>query len=192
MTYAIKDFIHMNYMDDISLCDDIIEFHKNVPDKRPGLSGNGKLDTTVKDSTDTTLNLNTDLFMRYLNEIKKSFILYQNNFKYCEGLDPYGLIENVNVQHYKPNQAFYEWHCERKTANNNRHLVFMTYLNDVTDGGETEFYYQKFKVQPKKGLTLIWPVEWTYMHRGISSPTEHKYITTGWVSFFKKDEGIIQ
>ena len=31
----------------------------------------------------------------------------------------------------------------------------MTYLNDIKDGGETEFYYQKLKVKPEKGLTLI-------------------------------------
>jgi prolyl 4-hydroxylase len=186
MTYGIKDFIHMNYIDDISLCDDIIEFHKNAPRKWQGIAGN-KVDITVKDSTDTELNFNTDLFMRYLNELKKSFKLYENNFMLSRGTDPYGLIEKVNVQHYKPNQAFHEWHCERKNVDNNRHLVFMTYLNDVTDGGETEFYYQRFKVKPKKGLTLIWPVDWTYTHRGIKSPTQDKYIVTGWLSFIPKE-----
>ena len=191
MTYAIKDFIHMNYMDDISLCDDIIEFHKNEPNKWHGRAGN-KVDTTVKDSTDTVLNFNADLFMRYLNEIKKSFNLYENNFMYSKVKELYALVESVNVQHYRPNQAFYDWHCERKNVDNNRHLVFMTYLNDVADGGETEFYYQRFKVKPKKGLTLIWPVDWTYTHRGISSPTEHKYITTGWVSFIKKDQEVVR
>jgi len=191
MTYAIKDFIHMNYMDDISLCDDIIEFYKNEPNKWHGRAGN-KVDTKVKDSTDTVLNFNADLFMRYLNEIKKSFILYENNFMYSKVKELYALVENVNVQHYKPNQAFYDWHCERKNVNNDRHLVFMTYLNDVADGGETEFYYQRFKVKPKKGLTLIWPVDWTYTHRGISSPTEHKYITTGWVSFIKEDQEVVR
>ena len=54
----------------------------------------------------------------------------------------------------------------------NRHLVFMTYLNDVFDEGGTEFFYQKIKAQPRKGLTLIWPVDWTHLHRGIVSPSE--------------------
>mgnify|MGYP001271300870 CR=1 FL=1 len=38
-----------------------------------------------------------------------------------------------------------------------RVLVFMTYLNDVTDEGETEWYYQRVKVKPRKGLTVIDP-----------------------------------
>jgi tryptophan synthase alpha subunit len=67
-----------------------------------------------------------------------------------------------------------------------RHLVFMTYLNDITDQGETEFYYQQLKVKPEKGLTLMWGVDWTFTHRGIVSPTQEKYITTGWLSFIKE------
>ena len=59
----------------------------------------------------------------------------------------------------------------------------MTYLNDVNDGGETEYYYQKVKIKPVKGLTLIVPVDWTFTHRGIVSLTETKYIVTGWFSY---------
>ena len=46
----------------------------------------------------------------------------------------------------------------------------MTYLNDVNDYGETEFYYQKLKIKPEKGKTVIWCADWTHTHRGISSP----------------------
>ena len=59
----------------------------------------------------------------------------------------------------------------------------MTYLNDVENGGETEFYYQKIKVKPEKGLTLIWSADWTFMHRGITTINEDKYIITGWFEF---------
>ena len=66
-----------------------------------------------------------------------------------------------------------------------RHLVFMTYLNDVDDEGHTEFYHQKLKVKPRKNLTLIWPTDWTFTHRGIASPTQEKYITTGWLNYLE-------
>ena len=56
----------------------------------------------------------------------------------------------------------------------------MTYLNDVTDGGETEWAYQDTKIKPKKGLSVIWPSEFTHMHRGVPSKTQEKYIVTGW------------
>ena len=59
----------------------------------------------------------------------------------------------------------------------------MTYLNDVTDGGETDFFYQRIKIPPKKGLTVIWPADWTYTHRGIPSKTQDKFIVTGWFNY---------
>jgi hypothetical protein len=59
----------------------------------------------------------------------------------------------------------------------------MTYLNTIKDGGETEFLYQKIKFKPKKGLSLIWPTDFTHTHRGIPSPTEEKMIVTGWLNF---------
>ena len=64
-----------------------------------------------------------------------------------------------------------------------RHLAFMTYLNDVNEGGETEFFYQEAKIRPRKGLSLIWPTDWTHTHRGVPAPKEQKTIVTGWLKF---------
>ena len=69
-----------------------------------------------------------------------------------------------------------------------RHLVFMTYLNDISDEGETEWKHQGLKVKPEKGLTVIWPADWTYTHKGIPSHSETKYIATGWYNFFIEGE----
>ena len=35
----------------------------------------------------------------------------------------------------------------------------------------------------EKGLTVIWPSEWTFTHRGIKAVKEDKYIITGWYVF---------
>jgi len=69
--------------------------------------------------------------------------------------------------------------------NTNRVLVFMTFLNDVDDGG-TEFFYQNITAPAVKGLTLIWPPYFTHVHRGQISNTKEKYILTGWYAFDKK------
>jgi hypothetical protein len=84
-----------------------------------------------------------------------------------------------------PGEGFYEWHCERGGyPASHRVLVYMTYLNDVENGG-TEFKFQKIKIDAKKGLTLIWPSDFTHTHRGIISNEEEKYIITGWFSFIE-------
>ena len=59
----------------------------------------------------------------------------------------------------------------------------MIYLNDVTDGGHTEFLNQKKKYQPRTGDVLIWPAYFTHTHRGITSKSQTKYIATGWFNF---------
>ena len=59
----------------------------------------------------------------------------------------------------------------------------MIYLNDVTEGGYTEFPTQNKLLQPRSGDMIIWPAYWTHPHRGIASKTQTKYIMTGWYSF---------
>jgi prolyl 4-hydroxylase len=186
------NFIYTTFLEDISICDTLIQFHKDCPNKRPGLVGSG-VRPEIKNSTDVTINnihfplIKNPQLLRYHQQLVKVLNNYANMFPYSKNEYMYQQIkEPYNIQHYAPSQGFYSWHCERGDTHPEtvlRHLVFMTYLNDVTDGGETEFYYQKLKIKPEKGKTVIWPADWTYTHRGITSTTQEKYIVTGWVSF---------
>jgi hypothetical protein len=60
----------------------------------------------------------------------------------------------------------------------------MVYLNTVDDQGGTQFYYQNHIEKPEQGKLLIWPSDWTHLHRGVASPTEKKYIFTGWYTHY--------
>jgi hypothetical protein len=185
-------FIGAGYFEDLSVCDELIDYFQKNPDLLiEGKSARG-LNTEVKKSLDCCLEyIDPSLREKYFEQLKKVLILYKKNYNYCDEMcAPWGIVDQPNFQKYEPGGGFYSWHSERNGATIPmafRHLVFMTYLNDVTDGGETEFFYQKLKVQPKKGLTLIWPADWTHTHRGITSPTQTKYIVTGWYSFIPKD-----
>lgn len=180
------NFIGQTYIDDLSLCDEIIDFYKQSKNKIDGETTKG-IDKSIKDSTDVMIDWKKDeIALKYIAALETPTRQYIQEYKYCDAYAPWSVIETINIQHYNPNGGYHSWHTER--SNNNypvasRHLAFMTYLNDVNDGGETEFYYQKLKVTPKKGRTLIWPADWTHTHRGIPSPTEEKYIITGWFNF---------
>ena len=87
-----------------------------------------------KDSMDCILE--SPLLDKYLNSLQNVMNTYMEKFPMSKSEAAWGIVENVNIQHYKPNQGFKSWHTERSCANNNRHLVFMTYLNDVMDGGK--------------------------------------------------------
>ena len=185
----MNNFILENTID-LSICDDVIEYHKNSDEKQTGKiyesDGTQSADPNFKISTDVILPPG-DLATKYIVELHGCVKKYIEKYSYAGYYGKWSINEPINIQHYKPNEGFFSWHTER-TSNSIpgafRVLVFMTYLNDVDDGGETEFFHQNIKVKPKKGKTLIWPADWTHTHRGITSPTQEKYIVTGWFSYF--------
>jgi hypothetical protein len=180
------NFIGSSYIKEDSLCDRIISYFEGNPSRGPGEVGNNnEIDTDRKDSTDLTFE--GPLLSEYIHHLSECIGQYKEMYKYCDkDIQPWSIWPNVNIQRYNPGQGYKLLHCERNCGYgyvSRRHLVFMTYLNDVTDGGETFFYHQDLKIKPKKGLTLIWPADWTHTHCGIVSPTQTKYIVTGWISF---------
>ena len=180
-----------------TICDDLISYFKDHPSKTVGVvSDDGKrsIRKDIKDSTDLAIAVGENTLVdSYVNEAQVCLDKYKKDYKYADkGQGSYKIVEHINIQHYSPGQAFHKWHCERSGLGDSlRHLVFMTYLNDVTDKGGTEFYYHNICIAPKKGLTLIWPVDWTFTHRGIPSPTQEKYIITGWYSYANTNEGVL-
>jgi hypothetical protein len=188
---SLNNFISGYYWKDISALDQISNYFKSNTKiaNRGSLIKNGvsTVVTDKKDSYDMQLPPphEYEFSKIYFENLQETLNLYLN--KYQAANDCSAFNANIpNIQFYKPGGHFNKWHCERSSGNPNivfRHLVFMTYLNDVEDCGETEFFYQKIKVKPEKGLTLIWPTDWTHTHRGVPSLTEEKMIVTGWFSF---------
>ena len=88
------------------------------------------------------------------------------------------------VQKTKIGGGYHIWHyesCSREICN--RLLTWMVYLNDVQEGGETEFLYQHMRVKPEQGTLVIWPAAFTHTHRGNPPLSNEKYIVTGWTEF---------
>tara|TARA_R110000782_G_scaffold64923_1_gene132196 strand:+ start:122 stop:784 length:663 start_codon:yes stop_codon:yes gene_type:complete len=180
----MPDFIHTVQMLDTSLCDDLVDYyHKSGEYKQKGVVSGG-LRPDSKTSTDVTIfpNSTDKTIVTYLEFVNQALGSYKETFDAF--MYPVCFAEGMNIQYYEPGEGFPKWHCERgMNQSNQRALAFMTYLNDVTDGGETEWLYQEKKLQAKKGLTAIWPTDFTHTHRGIISPTQTKIIITGWFNY---------
>jgi len=182
------NFIYQEYISELSLCDELIEYHSQSEKHRGYVlakDGSLEIDLNTKDSFDVNL-ADDSLAIDYFGDLNKIILSYIEKYPYCASGNQWSLVEPVVIQHYSPGGGFKKWHTERNgfgLNNLKRHLVFMTYLNDVTDEGGTEFLHQNKVFTPKKGLTLIWPADWTHTHRGVVSPSQDKYIITGWLSF---------
>lgn len=186
-----NNFIDGYYLSDLSICDDLIQLFENSNNKKLGITSDG-VNKKIKDSSDLSLNTIVDVFKhnvlkKYFNELNQIINLYKKKYIFCDKyVANWGLQEVFNIQKYKPSQGYHQFHCESCNINSmKRHLVWMTYLNDVKLGGETEWYYQKLKIKPEKGLTFIWGADWTFTHKGHTTINEDKYIITGWYEFKK-------
>ena len=89
-----------------------------------------------------------------------------------------------NIQKYYPGQGYHHKHCENgDKASSHRVLVWMFYLNTVTDDGGTYFTTYDRITDAVEGRLVIWPAYWTHTHCGVVSNTQIKYIITGWFVF---------
>ena len=176
-------------------CENMIDLFKKSPSKFAGTVGINQLDAVVdlekKSSTECTYDIHDPVLIDYCKELQTVLVDYMEKYPFCNSYGAFTIKEPVKIQFYKPNQSYSTYHTERGSCffpNNNRHLVFMTFLNTVTDGGGTEFFHQNLVTEATQGKTLIWPADWTHTHRGVMSPTQEKYIITGWYSFYEKSQ----
>ena len=173
------------------ICDKLIAFYESAK----GTHGKDKLNGLMGDPPRYTPKLKTSeesFYMSfptyYTNALEKIVNNYKKKYLYVnDGQFKWGVYEPIKIQKYYPGQSYRIYHYENTghPGHLRRHLVFMTYLNNVKSGGETEWLYQKFKVKPQKGLTVVWPAIWTHTHRGKPAPKELKYICTGWYDYIK-------
>jgi len=135
-----------------------------------------------------TSAINTEACQIILNDYINCF--WENVYK--KYVDEYDILKkaaehrvyNVKMQRTKPGQAFSNWHFEQMSRYTSmRILTFITYLNDIDEGGETEFLYYPKRIKPKKGRTILFPGSFSHTHRGNQPLKETKYILTGWVDY---------
>ena len=177
----------------LDLCDDIISYYKN--------NGNDVYSSGIADNDSPRIKLNTSL--RVSNEL----ILYHNKNttkglydKLIDSIMPItnkwinnhpavnqqlgsAYYEDVHILRYEPNKGHYGYHSDDDGPTvDNRVLSIIIYLNDVSEGGETEFaYIDVSPIKPSKGDVLVFPSGWTHLHKGNMPISNSKYICVTWL-----------
>lgn len=84
-------------------------------------------------------------------------------------------ISGFVIERIDPGQGF-NWHIDSGPMNSyDRFLSVLIYLNDIDEGGQTEFRFQDFKYTPRAGSLLMFPPYWTHIHRGAPPVSKTKY-----------------
>ena len=186
-------FEDLIYVQDNSLepdfCKKVIEKFEKDDRKKKGLTGpDGEYKPDIKKSTDLKISgidgweEEDDVFFHSLQNGLKNYNDHCNNIhSMLTFVYPNQSDTGYNIQRTKPGE-FYIWHDDFTYSNcyGARMVTFIWYLNDIEEGGYTEFVGGK-KIQPKTGRLLLFPSSWEYVHRGYPPKNKTKYITTGWL-----------
>lgn len=181
------------------MCKKIIElYEKDTQLKYDGVIGIG-VNKNIKHTTDLIIPFEESWedINKYLNdELQKHVKIYINgiedkpNFK---GPNNYGMdyqhldynlvqLNNFHIQKYDKQVGKYVYHDDYTVINNHsRSLTYLWYLNDVDEGGETEFFGGSHHIKPETGKLLLFPSVWCFPHRGNMPISSCKYIVTGWL-----------
>jgi len=173
---------------DKEFCDYIISEFLKEKNIHPGCTSKG-LDTNIKKTTDFHLKNNsseiwTQIDKKLYEGLNKCLSKYRNKY---EAFKIFTEISDTGfqVQHYIKNEGFYIYHHDFLVDKEKyRILTFLFYLNDVDEGGETEFLYNRLKVKPKTGKCILFPASWTFPHRANIPLSNDKFIVTGWLHIF--------
>ena len=110
--------------------------------------------------------------------------IYSEKYGALNSLATYAFSESIKIQKTNPSEGYHIWHCEHGSiATGRRLMLVMLYLNDIEEGGETEFLYQSVRIKPTVGTILLCPGSWTHTHRGNPPLTGSKYVMNTWMEF---------
>jgi Rps23 Pro-64 3,4-dihydroxylase Tpa1-like proline 4-hydroxylase len=136
-------------------------------------------------STDTSVNNIVDVLTNELNRNIHKYIEFLKNYNINIERNTFFLqYETFQIQKYMKNIGKFTYHEDSHIEYNEyryRVFTYLWYLNDVDEGGETEFLNNRIKVKPNAGKLILFPACWTFPHKGHVPVSNDKYIVTGWV-----------
>lgn len=105
------------------------------------------------------------------------------------GLEPIAVPDSPQtadliLKRYRPGTGErFQVHFDSVHEVANRYLVFLWYLNDVAEGGETDFPQLGTRIAARQGRLLVFPPYWMFQHAGLEPVSGEKYILSTYLLF---------
>lgn len=179
------------------VCKKLIDVHTDLDKLKqtmPGVVSGGTNGPVVVKSAKDSMDVELGSFYMYrgllyeLNGyLQNSYNLYMKKYWQIQQYLDNHTVTAWQIQKYdaKSNAAYHGFHIENSGPGTMRRLMaYIVYLNDIDEGGETEFLNQNIRVKPEAGKVIIFPAYFTHVHRG--NPVlngQNKYIMTGWFEY---------
>lgn len=185
--YKIKSSIGIfeDYLSE-EVCDSLVKTFEATKDNlaysRHGENVTKKIKNDLAISYNKMNNWNKDL-EEVCKTVTESLEIYNKETSFMSYVGINDLhFTNIKVQKTQPAEGYHVWHIERDYRDHcKRALVFSIFLNDVEEGGETEFLLLRERIKPKKGTLVIFPADYPFVHRGNPPLSGEKYLLTSWL-----------
>jgi hypothetical protein len=164
------------------MCDAVIETFNNNTELHERYDSNKRPNFTQFNFTKHR-DRNVELHDAIAQEALKAIAEYKYDVKETFFWSSKYSFEQFRVKHYlNDGNDQFDTHIDASTyETSKRFFAFFWYLNDVEEGGETEFATFSLKIKPKKGTLFMFPPLWMYPHKGNPPISNDKYLLSSYL-----------
>ena len=171
------------------ICDEIIEKfdkQKNTEINEPGFE---HMEYKIEQSDEKWKNIDNILFQNLNQYIQKYIGAYIFGTKVIENLVNNNVKDTgFKIFKFNKDEGRLDYHLEsffinekgERFVNGNQIIKYTWYLNDVDEGGESEFW-NNYSIKPETGKLVMFPATWTYPNSELIPKSNNKYIINGFI-----------
>lgn len=181
----LDDFVYEEKLIDDEICDQLVQWYVDNKElqheacsKNPDTDQN-EVRPDVLLATRSWLNGDAwDLLYNSINISVSRYITQTKGWPWQYEIES----KDYSIREYQKGEGLFDAHIDTATEKTyNRMVAFILYLNDVEEGGETEFIYTGKKVKPTKGKVLMFPCNYLFPHQGNIPLSNNKLIATAFL-----------
>lgn len=120
----------------------------------------------------------------FREQVIRHLTLYNERVPLTLPIPPRNRLEDLRIKRYSVDAGDrFQPHFDALDYCSNRYMVFLWYLNDVHEGGETEFCDLGLRIEARQGRLLMFPPYWLFQHAGLPPRSNDKYIISTYLLF---------
>ena len=173
MIYTIEN--HMSP----DVCRALIDHYEENLDRQERFDDVPRFNQLTLQPTETLIGFTRSAVDRYIDKWGGYFNLIH---------DKITRLEDFRIKKYAYDEG--DWFDLHIDANDDqsmqRYLAIFWYLNDVEEGGETDFPMQGMRIKPEQGRIVMFPPYWTHPHQGnkLKKANTYKYLLSTYLHLY--------
>lgn len=187
---AARDLVHYVQCFDDALkpdfCQRMVESFNRLSrfHARGGRGGVTQLEESAWTELNVTKAADASFEAFFREQAMRHLALYNERVALTLPIPPRSRLENLRIKRYSVDAGDrFQPHFDALDYCSNRYMVFLWYLNDVSEGGETEFCDLGLRIKAQQGRLLMFPPYWMFQHAGLPPRSNDKYMISTYLLF---------